>query len=208
MEERHHAGEADQIGGDAARLPGAIDALRREEMRDRIASLADQEIVDQVHRRPGHQEIKQQHEERAQQRDAIAPGQQRAGKQDAADGEYRRHARASGRPDPAERIHGGQQRQHRAVGVQRDHRQEARHRHDDENPAQAGIQAEPTSFNATRASDACSRCASQAPRPIIQAPDSDAPRKIAAISLARRVSRADSASSRTRRAHTRCCSWR
>ena len=45
----------------------------------------------------------------------------------------------------------------------------------------------PTSFIATSASAACSFCASHAPRPIIQVPDSDAPAKITAISFARRV---------------------
>ncbi|MOA49988.1 hypothetical protein D3C78_1729470 [compost metagenome] len=50
-----------------------------------------------------------------------------------------------------------------------------------------GTIEEPTWFNATSASAAFSSCASQAPRPIIQLPDNEAPMNTAAISFARLV---------------------
>ncbi|MNV11859.1 hypothetical protein D3C71_1024400 [compost metagenome] len=117
-------------------MPGAVDAFWREEMRDRVATFAHEEVIDQVHSGPRHQEVQQQDEEGVQQRDAITLDRQHAGQQNDADRADRQHPGAGRRGDFLDRVDAGQQRQHGAVGVERDDRQESRHRDDHQQIAQ------------------------------------------------------------------------
>ncbi|MNK97637.1 hypothetical protein D3C87_1179810 [compost metagenome] len=117
-------------------MPGAVDAFWREEMRDRITALAHEEVVHQVDGGPRHEEVQQQHQEGVQQRDAVTFDRQHAGQHNDADHTDRQHTGAGCWGDFPDRVDAGQQRQHGAVGVERDDRQEARHRDDHQQIAQ------------------------------------------------------------------------
>lgn len=135
VEERNHRDKADGIGGDATQAPVAVDvAVGHEEVRDGVAALAHEEIVREVDRGPGHQEVQHHHQVDAEHRQAFAgtldaQGHAQLQQDHERDGE---DPRLAGRLDVPDRIDTGQGSQLGAVDVHRDHRQERQdgHHHD------------------------------------------------------------------------------
>ncbi|CAM2153275.1 hypothetical protein PT2222_20125 [Paraburkholderia tropica] len=138
-DERQLHGDAEQVGEDRHAVEASVDAaVLAEERVDVIVAVADEVVVDQVHRRPGHQHVEQQQNEVGVFGEEVALTEQRDGQRDR-EQDHRRHGACArlARPRGKQRLHDRHRRERAAVQVHRVGRGNAHREHDHHQTADA-----------------------------------------------------------------------